>query len=1174
MNTRDVRDSIRPGSGLPATKSILSGLWGKLRMAPQAVANTRAGRNGHTFQLNSATLLLALLTCAGVWTANSANVSITGASGGTSISADAATGAYTTLGAITIAETANGDIKTGSSQTMTLKVPAGYEFNTAQTPNVSYTAGRNITAASAAFSDSTTLVITFSVGSNNLLDTMVIGGTTAIQVRPTAGTPLATGKHIYCSAQSLVTAGITTSTDGSSGSNFGNLTEVAGAIDHYAVSGTTAQNAGVAFTVTVTALDQFSNTVTTDSSTAVAMAGSTGNVQYDGNDDGVYGDNTKTLTSGVLTITIKDITAETVNISATDSNAKSGTLSSVVISANPPANSYRSAATGTWATLATWQRWNGSAWATPTAGEGVPNSSSGSITIRSPNVVTVAAAASADQLSVESGATLTVNNTLTVANGAGTDLDIFGTVNGTSADTISAASTTVVVENGGSLNAGNTGADLAISGTLTVAGGAVTTASAKGISGAGTLFISGGTVTVGQTSAGGSDFKMTGTLIMSGGTLKIWHDFKNITPSNITCTGGTIEFAGSAGNGFVLIGTYHLFNVVVDSGVNPDFDHNTANVIAIAGSLTLNGGVAVPFPTGNGSTAGSLFFGAVQQAAGTWAGSGALNNNSTYFSGAGQVTVAGAAPSKLAFTTAAYTGGSALTAGTTSGTMTVQRQDSAGNPAVVTAGDVTVNLSSDSTGTKSFRDNATGSTTITSVTIPTGSSTASFRYNDQQVGTPTLTAAASGLTSATQQETVNPVTGDFQSHQTGDWSDTATWERWNGTAWVYPAPFTPTSSDGAIDIRSDHMVTVTANVAVDQAVVQAGGKVIVATGVTLTLGNGNDLLVNKGGKLIVHGFVASAGALTVWSGVTLGGNGTISNSVTVASGGTVAPGASVGTLTVAGDVTFESGSTNAVEVGSGNAIDRLNVTGTLTLNDAVLDIGTLTEVGTNYVLASAASIVGTFGGLTNNSPLPAPNAGYYIHYATVGSTDYIVVNTTPLSTAMDISLYASADGVTIELWTTDESGSQDIVVYASIGDEWVEVGRVPAGQVVGEGSNRYLIAADGLSQDGAYAFKVIDEAGHVHYSNGPVAVQSIRVEAVRMDMQTLMVTFNTEIDRHYVVMVSTDLLNWATEFVSSPTATDWSSYSAAPFTAGQAHTQVRVPVNGRARAFFKAVRVD
>src|SRR5204862_1198779 len=45
-------------------------------------------------------------------------------------------------------------------------------------------------------------------------------------------------------------------------------------------------------------------------------------------------------------------------------------------------------------------------------------------------------------------------------------------------------------------------------------------------------------------------------------------------------------------------------------------------------------------------------------------------------------------------------------------------------------------------------------TTITSVTIVSGASSASFKYNDPKAGTPTITAASSGLSSATQLETV------------------------------------------------------------------------------------------------------------------------------------------------------------------------------------------------------------------------------------------------------------------------------------------------------------------------------------------------------------------------------------------------------------------------------------
>lgn len=178
----------------------------------------------------------------------------------------------------------------------------------------------------------------------------------------------------------------------------------------------------------------------------------------------------------------------------------------------------------------------------------------------------------------------------------------------------------------------------------------------------------------------------------------------------------------------------------------------------------------------------------------------------------------------------------------------------------------------------------------------------------------------------------------------------------------------------------------------------------------------------------------------------------------------------------------------------------------------------------------------------------------------------------PLSTALDLVAYASANGVLIDLWTVNESGFGDIVVYAWLGGEWAEVGRVPADQVVGEGSNRYTLSTTGLSASGDYRFKVIDEAGHVHYSDGEIAVQVIRVAAVRLDMQTLVLVFNTEKGRAYTVKTSTDLTNWTTECASSPTASGWSEYSFEPFTANGTTIQVRVPVNGRCQAFFKVVR--
>jgi pectinesterase len=48
------------------------------------------------------------------------------------------------------------------------------------------------------------------------------------------------------------------------------------------------------------------------------------------------------------------------------------------------------------------------------------------------------------------------------------------------------------------------------------------------------------------------------------------------------------------------------------------------------------------------------------------------------------------------------------------------------------------------------------------------------------------------------QSTLNPVVGDYRSHQTGDWATASTWERWDGTTWVTPAPTYPVYNNSNI----------------------------------------------------------------------------------------------------------------------------------------------------------------------------------------------------------------------------------------------------------------------------------------------------------------------------------------------------------------------------------------
>ncbi|MDQ1059887.1 hypothetical protein QFZ23_003788 [Arthrobacter globiformis] len=131
-----------------------------------------------------------------------------------------------------------------------------------------------------------------------------------------------------------------------------------------------------------------------------------------------------------------------------------------------------------------------------------------------------------------------------------------------------------------------------------------------------------------------------------------------------------------------------------------------------------------------------------------------------------------AAAKTLQFTTAPVSG--AASASANLGPISVQRLDAYGN--LVTAGDLAVGLSSTTAGTGIFSATV-GGPAITTVTIPNGSSAASFRYGDTKAGTPTLTASSTGLAAASQTATITAGTATklavLSAPVTGAASDTA-----------------------------------------------------------------------------------------------------------------------------------------------------------------------------------------------------------------------------------------------------------------------------------------------------------------------------------------------------------------------------------------------------------------
>ena len=109
-----------------------------------------------------------------------------------------------------------------------------------------------------------------------------------------------------------------------------------GAIVSYTVTTTSPQAAGIGWTETVTAKDAYNNTVTTDSATVVTMS-PVGSVAFytDNTYSTVNSARTYGLSSGRASIYVKDSTTETVNLTATDANSKTGTSGNIVVNPAP-----------------------------------------------------------------------------------------------------------------------------------------------------------------------------------------------------------------------------------------------------------------------------------------------------------------------------------------------------------------------------------------------------------------------------------------------------------------------------------------------------------------------------------------------------------------------------------------------------------------------------------------------------------------------------------------------------------------------------------------------------------------------------------------------------------------------------------------------------------------------
>lgn len=190
-----------------------------------------------------------------------------------------------------------------------------------------------------------------------------------------------------------------------------------------------------------------------------------------------------------------------------------------------------------------------------------------------------------------------------------------------------------------------------------------------------------------------------------------------------------------------------------------------------------------------GSSAGSLYF------KGTAAGTADLTFSTAGLTDATQTeTILAAAPAKLAIVTSAQT----VTAGVCSGIATAQSQDSYSNPSDVSSS-TTVSLSAPST---TFFSDAGCTTSVTSVSISSGTNSKSFYFRRTLVGTATVSATAGGLTAASQDETIVPAAPAKLAYTSGAQTVVA------GTCSAATAFIVRDSFDNTSPVTSDTTVTI------------------------------------------------------------------------------------------------------------------------------------------------------------------------------------------------------------------------------------------------------------------------------------------------------------------------------------------------------------------------------
>ena len=177
-----------------------------------------------------------------------------------------------------------------------------------------------------------------------------------------------------------------------------------------------------------------------------------------------------------------------------------------------------------------------------------------------------------------------------------------------------------------------------------------------------------------------------------------------------------------------------------------------------------------------------------------------------------------------------------------------------------------------------------------------------------------------------------------------------------------------------LTVGSNNLTTFVNGVISDGGAAGGTGGALTKTGSgTLTLLGANTYTgatTVSAGTLLVNGSITSA--TTVGSSAAFGGGGTV-GATSVSNGGTLTPGSIIGTVGTLSTqaLSLVAGATLDIEIASPNQFDRLNVTGTVSLGGATLDI----TLQNNFSPGTGATFVIVQNSMTARTRCPASSPG-------------------------------------------------------------------------------------------------------------------------------------------------------------------------------------------------------